>query len=168
MRKVILLGLIMVLSSGCNEEEQDEFWWEEKIVFWSPNFIIINSEEENLFKNNTYKESKLSLTATNENWETIYEYDKPMTDVEGIVEVLTVLKDENNEPFGMTLGFGYQYSKNENLVTSYYKLEYDDNKYDYIKTTVDISNNNFIITELFYNGVEYVPSEVPPVVIIKD
>lgn len=175
MKKIFYLTTIVLFFISCSNDEMknntndDDNPWIDKIVFWDPAFVIIDTNGNNLFENNTYRLDKLSISATDENWNILkLPNGKDFTDKEGYVEILEILYNENNKPIGMKLGLGYHdFQTKESKVTSYYKLKYDDDKYDYIIVKVDISNNNYIITDLNYNGVDYTPSNISPVTIVK-
>ena len=175
MKKIFSLTAILLFFISCSNDEMknntndDDTPWIDKIVFWDPSFIINDTNGNNLFENNTYKLNKLSISATDGNWNVLkLPNGKDLTDKKGYVEILDILYNENNQPIGMQLGLGYyDFQTKESEVTSYYKLKYDDDKYDYIIIKADISNDNYIITDLNYNGKDYTPSNIPPVIITK-
>lgn len=172
MKNLCLFFALMFITISCDDEtaghtDDGKDDWENRIVFWDPDIIVTDANNNNLFQNGVYNLDKLSLIATDEHWNDLYINGNRVSDMEGIVEILNILHDADNNPIGVSLGFGYRYERNSHFITSYYKLQYDDEKYDYIKTVVDTTDNNYILKTIFYNGDEYLASKVPPMEVIK-
>ena len=167
--KIIFLGfLFMTLVMGCDTTSDNEVIVHPDgdvpiHINSSQAFSYSNNNGENLLANGTYKDEHLSLIATDENHNDLYIEGQLIADIENIAEIRS--KGDNL----IELFFGRDIDNGENSRIGYYKLKYDENKYDSIVVHFYYSLQNgryHYITDIVYNGVEYVATDI--IEIIKE
>jgi|GEM_PF-5553986 len=167
--KILISGVISFFIFSCNNTPDNgiihlPFPIERVNVI--QDFSYKNQNGENLLEKGVYKEKYLSLICTDENGDDLYINGQLVADIENIVEI------RNRGNGFLTLFFGRDYSVNENnnSAIGYYKLKYDEDKYDTI--IVNFYHNmkdgtDHYINKVIYNGVEYPYSKLP-IEIIKE
>jgi|SRR5690606_12429712 len=173
--KILISIIISFFIFSCDNTPDNEFFNEpfpiEKINVMQA-FSYKNQNGENLFEKGIYKEEYLSLICTDENGDDLYINGQLVADVENIVGIRRKNKDDQGNVISLTLEFGYEFIFDEanKPVIGYYKLRYDENKYDTI--IVHFYHNmkdgtEHYITKVVYNGVEYDVAK-PIIEIIKE
>lgn len=167
--KIIYSFIIACFISSCDNTPDNEINTEPfppSNVNVVQNFSYKNNNGDNLLLNDVYKESLLSLICTDENYNDLYINGELVADRENIIEIRYKSDDF------LTLFFGrpFSYDDENNSAIGYYKLKYDEDKYDTM--TVHFYNSlkngtHHYITKIIYNGVEYPYSELP-IEIIKE
>ncbi|WP_372474487.1 hypothetical protein AB4865_04200 [Capnocytophaga sp. ARDL2] len=155
MKKLVYLFMSLFVFVGCNTS--DEKTSEENFDCNFLHLSFLDEQGNDLFQTNVYKEEKLSVIVTDENWNDLYftsgrRNGQKMENVEGYAKVHYI---GNSTPKVIILMLIYEHLLENNEVTSYYKLQYDDNKFDYIKIIAEKGKRSFYIRKVFYNGVEY-------------
>ena len=117
-------------------------------------FSYTNMEGESLMANGTYKEEYLSLIATDEHGDPLVINGQEVADVPNHVEIWEMYENM------LTLRFGRHFSTDvaNKSGIGYYKLRYDENKYDIITVYYyyDMKGGTLdYITKIVYNGTEY-------------
>lgn len=172
----IILGFIMVLFISCDNAPDNEVIFmpfPHSYVYNMQSFSYKTSEGDNLFMLGIYKEEYLSLIATDENYNDLYINGVLVADIEDVVSIADIKRDEQGNIISLNLGFGrtYSYDEANNSAIAYYKLKYDDNKYDTITVHYYYSLKNgthHYITKVVYNGIEYPANEFVTIEIIKE
>lgn len=161
--KIIYSLLIASLVMSCNTEEVQELSIPTDIRI-SQIFGYKNSSGEDLFQKGVYKAEQLSLIATDENWQPLLtNKGKIFADIEGRAEILFLHQGD----LGLLLGHVSFIDEENNLAIGYFKLKYDENKYDKIKVYYYMNwkeGNYHYITKIIYNGVEYSYGDMPIVI----
>lgn len=155
MKKLVYLFMSLFVFFGCNTSDENtngEIFEADYL-----NLSFLDEQGNDLFQTNVYKEEKLSVIVTDENWNDLYftsgrRNGQKMENIEGYAKVNYTW---GSTPKVVVLMLIYAYLQENNKVTSYYKLQYDDNKFDYIKIIAEKGRGYFYIRKVFYNGVEY-------------
>jgi len=123
-------------------------------------FSYKNRNGEGLFNVGIYKTEYLSLIATDENFNDLYIDGILVADIENVLGIADINRDEQGNVIGLNLGFGRDFDRDEtnNSAIGYYKMKYNENKYDTI--IVHFYHNlqkgtQHYITSVVYNGAEY-------------
>ncbi len=155
--KVILGIICMLLVNACSttvDNEVNVLPDNPGIVISSQTFSYRNDNGDNLLTNGTYKDEYLSLIATDENFNDLYIEGILVADIPNIAEI----RGKDDEIIQLFFGRTYSYDEINNSSIAYYKLKYDENKYDTITVLFYYNNENGYseyITDVIYNGVEY-------------
>jgi len=172
--KKISLFISSIFLFGCDDANNDHnLPYPPSIVNVGQTFIYSNTQNENLFKKGVYNIDSLSLIATDENFNDLYINGHLIADQKNVFEVREKLVDNNGDVYGLNIWLGFNYKKDEvnGTVVNYFKLKYNENKYDTIIAhfidKLDKEANRFYITKIIYNGKEYPYSETP-ITIIKE
>lgn len=164
--KIICSLLIACFVVSCSKDYPPEF---EPIgprtyINGNQSFKYKNSSGEDLFEKGVYKAEQLSLIATDENWEPLLkENGEIYADVEGRAEISYY----HAPVLELLLGHLSFIDDENNLAIGYFKLKYDENKYDKIEVHnyYNVRDGKYLyITKVIYNGVEYPASEMPIVI----
>ncbi|WP_372473903.1 hypothetical protein AB4865_01140 [Capnocytophaga sp. ARDL2] len=170
MKKLVYLFFSLIAFISCNKNDDNQIG-----EVFNANFIYLkfsDAQGNDLFQTNVYKQDKLSVFVTDENWNDLYytsghRNGQKMENVEGYAKVRSIDYVDNRTILGLLLV--YEHEVENNLVTSYYKLQYDDNMFDYIKVVAEKGERFFYIRKVYYNEVEYTLEEdsTPIINIIK-
>lgn len=119
-------------------------------------FAFTDQEEIDLFEKGVYKKEHLSLIATDENWNDLYDNNgNKIENIRGKSEILLIEEPTETHPTALLLLFGYKYKDLGDNAESFYKLKYDVDKYDYIHVFYNNKKNNFYIEKIIYNNEEF-------------
>lgn len=179
--KIVLSLIVIAFMGSCNKSDDNHIIPEPEPDPFPPSYVELsqyfsykNSNNENLFATGVYKDEYLSLICTDENGEDLYINGQLVADIENIVEIGDIVRDEEGVINSVELKFYRPFSYNEanNSSISYYKLKYDEDKYDIITVNCyfNLQNNTqHYITTVVYNGIEYdySPPEAP-IIIVKE
>lgn len=173
--KLILSFIVAISISSCDttiDNETTTTPYPYSDVNNMQSFSYKTLEGDNLFMLGIYKEEYLSLIATDENFNDLYINGVLVADIDDIISIADIYRDEQGNITSLNLGFGRDFSRDEtkNSAIGYYKLKYDEDKFDTITVHFYYSLKNgthHYITKVVYNGVEYPYSELP-IEIIKE
>jgi uncharacterized lipoprotein YehR (DUF1307 family) len=162
--------------SSCDNTPDNEIIlkpFKPSIVNVGQTFIYSNIQNENLFKKGVYNVDSLSLIATDENFNDLYINGILVADGKNAYEVREKLIDNNGDVYGLNIWLGYPYKQDKvnGTSTGYFKLKYNENKYDTITAhfidKTDDEAMKFYLSKIVYNGKEY-PYSPDPITIIKN
>jgi|SRR5690606_8543121 len=155
--KFVLFYFLSIICIGCDNTPDNEIiidGFEPDKVIVDQMFNYTNSNGESLFGLGIYRIDQLSIIATDEHFNNLYINNILVADIPNHLEILSL---ENNV-LTLRLGRHYYIDEDNNSAKGYYKLKYDEEKFDTIE--VDFYYNikktiQIYITKITYNGVEY-------------
>ncbi|WKW47034.1 hypothetical protein P3875_02955 [Myroides sp. JBRI-B21084] len=163
--KTILSIMVISFISGCSEntlsngEDDNVNPFPEEKVNVQQTFSYKNKNGEGLFDIGEYKTEYLSLIATDENFNDLYINGQLVADIVNISEIRSI----GNNSLDLFFGRTYAFDEPNKSAIAYYKLKYNENKYDTITVHYYYSlvNGTYnYITSVNYNGTEYPAQDI--------